>query len=84
MIVAFQSLEVELWCGFVTIGSVGCQAVNTKYPFKAFRKPYFDAPQYAWVELFIHDLSITRHARTVINLVTQSRGEDSPQEDPDH
>ena len=66
MVVHFQSIEIELWCGIISIGSTGCLIINSQNPFKNFIKPYFDAPQYAWVELFIHDLSITRHIKTIV------------------
>ena len=80
MVVHFQSIEIELWCGIISIESTGCLIINSQNPFKNFIKPYFDAPQYAWVELFIHDLSITRHFRTIIYFLLRMKENGPPQQ----
>ena len=84
MVVHFQSIEIELWCGIISIGSTGCLIINSQNPFKNFIKPYFDAPQYAWVELFIHDLSVTRHIKSIIYFLLGVKENGPPQQKDNH
>lgn len=83
VVVHFQSIEIELWCGIISIGSTGCLIINSQNPFKNFIKP-FDVLQYAWVEMFIHDLSITRHIKTIVYFLLRIKENGLPQQKDNH